>query len=174
MYNFSGDAQGPGGSQLSFFTFSPTTWTALYWGSSSPSTPTAGLDGSQHALSFGGISGGDTIVTWQGTTPWTNPGDQSVNSVPIRLTITLVSPPSGVVWVDSTSITGLDPGPGTGIGAVVDVAPSGTAQDFAVKFEYTADIPTDDPTGFIPFSNVPTNGGGLAVSSFNGGFYSQP
>jgi hypothetical protein len=57
---------------------------------------------------------------------------------------------------------------------VVDVAPSGTAQDFAVKFEYTADIPTDDPTGFIPFSNVPTNGGGLAVSSFTGGFYSQP
>jgi hypothetical protein len=175
MFNFSGDAQGPGGSQLSFFTFSPTTWTALYWGSSTaPNLPTAGLDGSQHALSFVGISGGDTIVTWQGTTPWTNPGDMSVNVVPIRLTITLVSPPSGVLWVDSTTITGLDPGAGTGVGAVVNVAPSGTAQDFTVKFEYTADIPTDDPTGFIPLSNVPTTGGGLAVSSFSGAFYSQP
>jgi hypothetical protein len=154
--------------------FSPTTWTALYWGSwTAPSLPTAGLDGSQHALSFVGISGGDTIVTWQGNTPWTNPSDMAVHVVPIRLTITLVTPPTGVVWVDSTTITGLDPGAATGVGAVVNVAPSGTAQDFTGKFEYTADVPTDDPTGFIPLGNVPTTGG-VTVTSFSGAFYSQP
>jgi hypothetical protein len=79
-----------------------------------------------------------------------------------------------VAWVDSTTIPGLDPGAGTGIGAVVDVAPSGTAQDFTVRFEYKADIPTDDPTGFIPLSGVPQIGGGLTLTSFSGGFYSQP
>jgi len=174
-YAFTGDAQTAAGSQLSLFNFAPSTWTALYWGSwSAPSTPTAGLDGSLHALSFAGISGGDTIVTWQGTTPWTDPSDMSLHIVPIRLTITLVSPPSGVVWVDSTTIPGLDPGAGTGMGAAVDVAPAGTAQGFTVKFQYSADVPTDDPTGFIPFANVPTTGGGQTQASFSGAFYSQP
>ena len=78
------------------------------------------------------------------------------------------------MWVDSTTISGLDPGAGTGIGAVVNVASSGTAQDFTVKFEYTADVPTDDPTGFIPLGSVPTTSGGLTQSSFSGAFYSQP
>ena len=174
MFNFTGDALSAGGADLSFFSFSPTTWTALYWGSSSASLPAAGLDGSLHALSFGGISGSNTIVTWQGTSPWTDPSDQSVHVVPIQLTITLVTPPSGVVWVDSTSITGLDPGAGTGIGAVVDAAPGGTAQGFTVKFEYKADIPTDDPTGFVPLGTVPQTGGGLTQTSFSGGYYSQP
>jgi hypothetical protein len=175
MFNFSGDSRSAGGADLSFFSFSPTTWTALYWGSwTAPSNPTAGLDGSSHNLPFVGISGGDTIATWQGTSSWTNPGDMMVFVVPIRLTVTLVTPPSGVVWVDSTTISGLDPGAGTGIGAVVNVAPSGTAQDFTVKFEYTADVPTDDPTGFIPLGSVPTTSGGLTQSSFSGAFYSQP
>ena len=175
MFNFTGDAYTAGGSDLSLFMFSPTTWTALYWGSRpAPDLPKAGLDASLHALSFVGISGGDTIVTWQGNTPWTNPSDMMVHVVPIRLTLTLVTPPSGVVWVDSTTIPGLDPGAGTGIGAVVDVAPSGTAQDFVVKFQYTADVPTDEPTGFIPLGSVPTTGGGQTLTSFSGGFYSQP
>ena len=175
MFGFSGNAQNAGGADLSLFDFSPTTWTALYWGSSTGSSlPKAGLDGSLHALSFVGISGGDTVVTWQGTTPWTNPSDSMVHIVPIRLTITLVTPPSGVVWVDSTTITGLDPGAGTGIGAVVDVAPAGTAQNFVVKFEYTADVPTDGPTGFIPVGTIPTTGGSQVQTSFSGAFYSQP
>jgi hypothetical protein len=173
--NFTGNALAAGGSQLSFFNFTPTTWTALYWGSRpAPDNPTAGLDGSQHNLPFVGITGGGTIATWQGTTPWTNPSDMTVHIVPIQLTITLVTPPSGVTWVDSTTVAGLDPGAGTGIGAVVNVAPSGTAQDFTPQFEFKADVPTDDPTGFIPLGDVPTTGGGLTVSSFNGGFYSQP
>jgi hypothetical protein len=175
MFNFSGNAQNAGGADLSLFSFSPTTWTALYWGSwTGSSLPKAGLDGSLHGLSFVGISGGGTIVTWQGNTPWTNPSDAMVHIVPIRLTITLVTPPSGVVWVDSTTITGLDPGAGTGIGAVVDVAPAGTAQNFVVKFEYTADVPTDEPTGFVPVGTIPTTGGSQVQASFSGAFYSQP
>ena len=174
-YNFNGNPNNAGGSQLSFFNFSPTTWTALYWGSwTAPSNPTAGLDGSQHNLAFVGISGGGTVATWQGTSPWTNPGDMMLYMVPIQLTITLVTPPAGVVWVDSTTVTGLDPGAGTGIGVAVNVAPSGTAQSFTAQFEFKADVPTDDPTGFIPLGSVPTTGGGLTVSSFSGGFYSQP
>jgi hypothetical protein len=173
-YSFSGDANAAGGSDLSFFSFTPTTWTALYWGASSGSLPRAGLDGSLHALSFGGISGaGNSIATWQGMSPWTNPGDMIVYDVPIQLTITITAPPSGIAWIDSTGISGLDPGPGTGIGAVVDVAPAGTATDFTVKFEYTADIPTD-VDGFIPLSTVPQIGGGLLVTSFSGAFYSKP
>ena len=175
MFNFTGNAQDAGGSELSFFDFSPSTWTALYWGSwTAPSGPAAGLDGSLHALSFAGISGGDTVATWDGFSPWTDPGDMTVHIVPIRLTVILVTPPSGVVWVDSTTVPGLDPGAATGVGAVVDVAPAGTAQDFTVQFHFTADIPTDDPTGFIPFSSVPQLGGGLTQSSFSGAFYSQP
>src|SRR6185295_10104362 len=110
-YMFSGNGQNAGGADLSLFSFSPTSWTALYWGSwTAPSGPAASLDGSLHNLSFVGISGGNTIATWQGTSPWTNPGDMMVYVVPIRLTITLVTPPSGVVWVDATTITDLDPG----------------------------------------------------------------
>jgi hypothetical protein len=175
QYNFTGNSLAAGGSQLSFFNFTPTTWTALYWGSwTAPSNPTAGLDGSQHNLAFVGISGGGTVATWQGTSPWTNPGDMMLYMVPIQLTITLVTPPAGVVWVDSTTVTGLDPGAGTGIGAAVNVAPAGTAQSFTAQFEFKADVPTDDPTGFIPLGSVPTTGGGQTVSSFSGGFYSQP
>jgi NAD(P)-dependent dehydrogenase (short-subunit alcohol dehydrogenase family) len=87
-YNFTGDANTASGSDLSFFAFAPTTWTALYWGAWSGSLPQAGLDGSLHALSFAGISGGDTTVTWQGTSPWTDPSDSTVYDVPMRLTIT--------------------------------------------------------------------------------------
>ena len=51
MFNFTGNAQQAGGSELSLFSFSPTNWTALYWGSRpAPDLPTAGLDGSPHAL----------------------------------------------------------------------------------------------------------------------------
>ena len=173
-YSFSGDANSAPGSDLSLFSFTPTTWTALYWGAWSGSLPRAGVDGSLHALSFAGISGaGNSVATWQGTSPWTDPSDNTVYSVPIQLTLTITAPPSGIAWLDSTSIPGLDPGAGTGIGAVVDVAPAGTATDFTVNFQYTADIPTD-VDGFIPLSTVPQTGGGLLVSSFSGGFYSQP
>jgi hypothetical protein len=96
-----------------------------------------------------------------------------VYNVPIRFTLTITAPASGLSFVPSTSIPGLDPGAGTGIDVVIDVAPGGTAQDMTTNWAFTADIPTD-AEGFIPLATVPTTGGGLVVSSFGGGFYSQP
>ena len=173
-FSFVGDMQSPGGIDVSYFDFSPTGWTQLYWGPWDATYPAAGLDGAAHILPFASISGaGDSIATWQGTTSWEDPSDNTVYpSVPIRMTITVIA--GGVAWVDSTTIPGLDPGLGTGIGAVVDIAPAGTALDYTLKWEFTADIPTDDPTGFVALSTIPQIGGGLTVSSFSGGFYSEP
>ena len=91
QFGFTGDARLPGGADVSLFDFSPTTWTALYWGPFDATVPAAGLDGAPHILStFLGISGaGDTVATWEGTTPWTNPGDMMVYNVPIRFTLTI-------------------------------------------------------------------------------------
>jgi hypothetical protein len=175
-FTFSGNPPnpaGPGGTDVALFNFNPTAWTALYWGPSGQNVPAASLDGSSHVLStFLGISGvGDTVATWEGTSSWTNPGDMVVHTVPIHFTLTIVA--GGLSFQPSTGIPGLDPGPGTGIDVVVDVAPSGTATNFTTNWAFTADIPTD-ASGFIPLSDVPTTGGGLTMNSFGGGFYSQP
>jgi hypothetical protein len=170
-FSFSGNAQGAGGADVSLFDFDPTTWTALYWGPFNNTFPAAGLDGSNHIMgTFLGITGGGTIATWEGTTPWTNPGDMMVYIVPIRFTLTIVS--GAVTFEPSTGVPDLDPGPGTGIDVVIDVAPAGTAIDFTTNWAFSADIPTDGP-GFIPLADVPQTGGGLTLSSFGGGFYSQ-
>jgi hypothetical protein len=171
-FGFTGNAAGAGGADVSLFNFSPTSWTALYWGPFNQEFPAAGLDGQNHVLStFLGISGvGDTVATWEGTSPWTNPGDMVVHNVPIRFTLTIVA--GGLSFEPSTGIPDLDPGPGTGIDVVIDVAPLGTATNFTTNWAFTADIPTD-ASGFIPLSDVPLLGGGL-TSSFSGGFYSQP
>jgi hypothetical protein len=175
QFGFTGNSPDPGGADVSLFNYSPTTWTALYWGPGGQNLPAAGLDGSNHVLStFLGISGtGDSVATWEGISPWTNPGDMVVYNVPIRSTLTIVAPASGLSFVPSTTIPGLDPGPGTGIDVVIDVAPAGTATNMTTNWAFTADIPTD-AAGFIPLSSVPTTGGGLTTSSFGGGFYSKP
>jgi hypothetical protein len=172
-FGFTGNSPDPGGADVSLFNFSPSSWTALYWGPFDQNAPAAGLDGQNHVLStFLGISGvGDTVATWEGTSPWTDPGDMTVYNVPIRFTLTIVA--GGLSFEPSTGIPGLDPGPGTGIDVAIDVAPGGTATDFTTNWAFTADIPTDG-SGFIPLSTVPTLGGGLLVTSFGGGFYSQP
>ena len=168
-----GNAANPGGIDAAVSNITPTTWTALYWGPGSQNFPAAGLDGQNHVLAnFLGISGvGNTVATWEGTSPWTNPGDNMVYQVPIRFTLTIVA--GGLSFEPSTGVPGLDPGAGTGIDVVIDVAPGGTAMDFTTNWASTADIPTD-AEGFIPLANVPTLGGGLTVNSFGGGFYSQP
>jgi len=175
-YSFNPEFGSPadvGGVDVSLFNFSPTSWTALYWGPFDQNLPAAGLDGQTHVLStFLGISGvGNTVATWEGTSPWTDPGDMTVYDVPIRFTLTIVA--GGLAFEPSTGIPGLDPGPGTGIDAVIDVAPMGTATDFTTNWAFTADIPTD-MSGFIPLSSVPQLGGSLTRTSFGGGFYSQP
>ena len=73
-------------------------------------------------------------------------------------------------WRLSTSVSGLDPGPGTGIGAVVD--DSASAADFTANVQFVADIPTDGSGNFIALNAVRQTGG-LARSSLTDGFYSQ-
>jgi hypothetical protein len=159
----------PGGTTVSFTSFVPdTSWTQLYWGPSSGALPTAGLDGTPHSLTFSGISG--TVATWAGTTSWTDPLDSTVyTGVPIELRVTITGL-GATPWLVSTTISGLDPGPGTGIGAVAD--DSASALDFDANTQFVADIPTDGSGNFIALNTVQT-AGGMTNSSFTGGFYSQ-
>jgi hypothetical protein len=159
-----------GGTNFSYTSFSPGTWSKLYWGPSSAALPSAGLDGALHTLSFTGISG--TKATWEGTSSWTNPGPGAAgpHTVPIRMEIT-ISGLGGTPWVLSTSVSMLDPGPGTGIGAVVPDFPS--AVDFTGNVQLLADIPTD-AFGYIPLNGVAQGTGGNTRSSFTAAFYSAP
>lgn len=69
----------------------------------------------------------------------------------------------------SASVADLDPGVGTGIGAVADN--SASFLDFDATIDFLADVPTDGP-GFVALNSVP-NGPGQTNSSFTGGFYSR-
>jgi hypothetical protein len=118
-------------------------------------------------MPFSGIAG--TTATWAGTTSWTNPQTGTVHTnVPIQLRIT-VTGLGGSPWALSTSIPTLDPGTGTGIGAVVDN--SASQLDFSANTQFLADIPTDGAGNFIALNSVLV-GGGLTRSSFTGAFYS--
>ena len=90
--------------------------------------------------------------------------------MPIEMRIT-ISGLGGAPWSLSTSVPTLDPGPGTGIGAVVANFP--TAVDFTANVQFLADIPTDG-SGFIPLNTVRQGTGGNTLSSFTGAFYSAP
>jgi hypothetical protein len=159
-----------GGTNANFSAFSPGTWSRLYWGPSSAALPSAGLDGALHTLSFTGFSG--TTATWEGTSSWTNPGPGAAgpHNVPIRMVIT-ISGLGSDPWELSTGVPMLDPGPGTGIGAVVANFP--TAVDFTANVQFLADIPTDG-SGFIALNTVRQGTGGNTMSSFTGAFYSAP
>jgi hypothetical protein len=110
-----------------------------------------------------------TVSTWAGTTGWTDTSTSTFYpSVPIELRITITGL-GGTPWVLSTSIPELDPGVGTGIGAVVDN--SASALDFTANVQFLADIPTDGIGNFIALNSVPAGGG--TNSSFAGGFYSR-
>jgi PEP-CTERM motif len=157
-----------GGLSVAFTSFVlPGSTLALYWGPSSAFLPTAGLDGIAHSLTLSSISG--TSATWAGTTDWTDPSDSTTyNGVPIEMVID-ISLLGANPWVLSTSVTGLDPGAGTGIGAVVD---DSAGADFTANVQFLADIPTDGAGNFIALNDVLTSPGGMTNSSFTGGFYS--
>jgi hypothetical protein len=166
---FSGAASAgsAGGRTVDFSSFTPnTTWSRLYWGRSSLASATAGLDGTQHVLTFASFTG--TTATWNGTTSWTNPANGTVHSsVPLRMTITVTGLGANP-WVTSTSVPSLDPGPGTGIGAVVN---NSSLVNFSANVQFLADIPTDGSGNFIALNDVPVLAG-QTNSSFTGGFYS--
>lgn len=152
-----------------FTSFVPdTSWSQLYWGPDSGALPTAGLDAAPHALTFSAIAG--TTATWAGTSSWTNPTTGITHAgVPIQMRITITGL-GAAPWVTSTSITGLDPGPGTGIGAVVDNSVS--QADFTANVQFLADIPTDGAGNFIAINSVQQSAGLKTNSSFTGAFYS--
>jgi hypothetical protein len=169
-FSFSGtSAANPGGLTVSFTDFTPdSTWSDLYWGPASNALPTAGLDGTAHSLTFSGISG--TTATWAGTTSWTDPNTSTLyTGVPLEVRITITGL-GATPWVLSTSVDGLDPGPGAGTGAVVDDTTS--QSDFSANTQFLADIPTDGTGNFIALNDVMTTGG-MTNSSFTGGFYSS-
>src|SRR5262249_31059949 len=119
-----------GGRNVAFTAFAPPTWSKLYWGSSSSPLPRASLNGVFVTLPF--VSASGTTATWQSNAvTWTNPQTSVTTSTnKIKLTIMITS--GAVSWANSTSFAGLDPGPGTGIGGAINVAPSGTAINFTV------------------------------------------
>jgi hypothetical protein len=117
------------------------------------------------------VSASGTTATWQSNVSWTNPqtGPPAVN-VPVKMTITITAPPSGLTWANSNTFPGLNPGPGTGMGGAINVAPAGTATNFTVNVKFEADI----GSGFIPLNTVPQGTGGNTLSSFTGAFYWAP
>ena len=161
-FGVSGASAGDLDGQSVTFTCVDTTWTKLYWGSSS-ALPAAGLDGFLHTMTFTSFS--STVMFWAGTTNWKDPNTGIDHSgVPTKMTATItagglsfVSPPTGT--------------PG-GIGATVKVVdPAGSCSTFTVKVEFFADIPTDG-SGFIPINTVQQGSG--TKSSFTGAFYWVP
>ena len=96
--------------------------------------------------------------------------DGSVNTdLPTNEVRVTIAGLGGNPWVLSTSVPDLDPGPGTGIGAVVDN--SASALDFDATVEFVADIPTDGSGNFIPLNGVAS--GSQTNSSFTGAFYTK-
>lgn len=157
----------PAGRDLIFsgFSLSPAA-IDTYWGPNSSYPITASLDGSPDVLSFDSITG--TTARWSGTTSWTNPDTStSYPSVEIELLIT-VTGLGAAPWILSSSVTGLDPGPGTGIGAVVDTL-DGT--DFTANLRFRAKHPTTSAWTAINVFEQPPSPPGLTTSSFGGAFY---
>jgi hypothetical protein len=107
------------------------------------------------------------MATWAGTTSWTNPDTGTLHlGVPIQMRVTITGL-GATPWVLATSIPGLDPGVGNGIGAVVD---NSGAANFTANVQFLADIPTDGSGNFIAINSVRV-GGGLARSSVAPAFY---
>lgn len=146
-----------------------TGWTDLYWGPSSLSLPQAALDGSLDPLSLAGISG-DT-ATWTGTTSWDNPDTLAVSYAPVPVELRIQIGGLGAnPWLLATSVAGLDPGPGAGIGAVVETFGSG----FTANIRFLADLPTDGIGNFIAMNAVEQlpNPPAQTLTSYGGAFYS--
>jgi hypothetical protein len=152
----------PGGLNFIFTVFDPTAFKALWWGPQNQTAVAAGLNQTPHTLTFSSISG--ATATWTGTTDYRVPPSGNLVNVPVRCDITVTGMGSNP-WVLSTSVPGLDPGVGTGIGAVV---PNPSGLDFTATIEFKAYV----GGSYIPLNTVPQLPGPIrTVSSFAGGFF---
>ena len=112
-----------GGKTWNFGGYNSSLFTELYWAVWQPS---AGLDGSPHAMAFDGISGNK--ATWKVTSPYTSaggPGDPPSGPKEILLIVEILSGSAG--WVTDASV-GV-----AAYGAVVDNS-SGGAFSVNLKF----------------------------------------
>jgi hypothetical protein len=123
------------------------------------------LDASLHSLTYSGATNaGPVFAQWDSPAgTWTDPdtGTTYTNAVPIRIVYTVTS--GGVVFTAPPGI------PGT-IGAVLNIAPSGTCINFSVKVEALANLGGT----YIPANNFEQLGVGRTVSSYTGAFYWVP
>jgi hypothetical protein len=151
-----------GGKNYIFSGFNSSAYSDLYWGLSSSTLTTAGLDGSVNDFTFGQVLGSTAI--WKTTSSWYDPANNTNYSVKINLDITLSG---GAFWVDAASL-GLDPS--LGVVANLSSLPSGPFLNiFNVSFV------GQGPPGSGLGSNTALNSfEGATDSSFTGGFYYDP
>jgi hypothetical protein len=123
------------------------------------------LDGTLDTLTYSGATNaGPVFAQWDSNAgTWTDPdtGTTFTDVVPIRIVYTVTA--GGVVFTAPPGI------PGT-IGAVLNVAPSGTCSTFSVKVEVLA----NQGGTYIPANTFEQLGVGKSVSSFTGAFYWVP
>jgi hypothetical protein len=158
--NFSstpGDAGDAGGVTFSYSNFNTSAFSSLYWGSNSGDLPTAGLDGSQHALPAVAVNG--QTETYSGLTSYTSPSGGTA-TIPIELVITI----TGITnpWVSFSSVNGSDP---TGVGYVVN---DSSGSPFSANLAFLANT----GSGLQAINTIEVGSDGLAKSSFDGAFYS--
>jgi hypothetical protein len=123
------------------------------------------LDATLDSLTYSGATNaGPVFAQWDGFATWTDPdtGTTYTDAVPIRIVYTVTA--GGVVFA-------LPPGIPPTIGAVLNVAPSGTCSTFSVKVEALANLGGT----YVPINpNFKQLGVGRTVSSFTGAFYWVP
>lgn len=143
------------GATRTYSGFDTSQFSELYWGASSSSLPTAGLDGVDHVLSFLSTSG--TTATWTGTTTWFNhDSSQTLPNVALRLVIDIGGLGANP-WVTASSL-GLAPS----IGAVVNLS---TGSSFTANLKFMADT----GTGFQALNAIDATN--LTRAGFAGAFY---
>jgi len=155
----SGLAGNAGGRTVSYSGFNVTGLSNLWQGLDLAFPPGAGLDGSLHSLSFGGVSG--ATATWSGSTSWTNPTTLATGTFPIKLDISLVSGPPTWTTLPLAGYTF------PAIGAVLD---NSTGANYAINILFSANV----GSGFVPINTIPqlSSPAALTQSSFSLGFYS--
>lgn len=159
-----GSAGNAGGVNFNFSSFSPGSFSELYWGASSSNLPSAGLDGILHAMNFISFSG--TQATWETTSNWYNPSTFLTTSETIRLTIT-ISGLGATPWVSANApAVGLP----AALGAVVD---DSLGSNFVANIAFT--VPTEGGLALNSLQQLPScNSQSCAQSNFGGGFYYEP
>ncbi len=151
-----------GGWDLNYSGFNIPVYDTGFWqGLWDPTSAAAGLDGTAHTLTFTGLSVGNTVATWEGTTGWTAPDTTYYPSIPVRLDVSVTA--GGLSW-STLPLAGYT---FPAIGAVIDNLGG-------VNYSLNASITADVGSGYVPLNSISQPTGGLTQSSVSFGFYSVP